>query len=127
MDKLVERMALGLLNWLSREEPHHPRPPNDQGCPPDLRKAIWEEVVSARKGQLFVPPTQDTLPKGLRLVIRSEIYRQLGLSLPDPEATLAPVPQRLLNMIRQTIRTYMQEPMPGTPPDGYSPPPVRPA
>jgi len=115
MDKLVERMTLGLLSWLSREEPHRPKPPKDQGCPPDLRRAIWEEVVCARKGQPFVVPPGDPLPKGMRLVIRTEIYRQLGLSLPDPEATLAPVPQRLLNVIRQTIRTYMQEPMTSEP------------
>jgi hypothetical protein len=127
MNRLVERMALGLLNWLSREQPHRPRPPKDQGCPPDLRQAIWEEVVCARKGQPFLTPAQDTLPKGMRLVIRTEIYRQLGLSLPDPEATLAPVPQRMLNIIRQTIQVYLQEPMPGNQPTDHSQPPVRPA
>ncbi|MBX3170432.1 MAG: hypothetical protein KF760_23705 [Candidatus Eremiobacteraeota bacterium] len=112
MDKLVERMALGLLGWLSPEPLHQPKPPKDQGCPPDLRQAIWEEVVCARKGKPFLTPAQDTLPRGMRLVIRSEIYRQLGLSLPDPEATLAPLPQRMLNIIRHTIGIYLQEPIP---------------
>lgn len=112
MDKLVERVALGVLGWLSREQPHQPRPPQDQGCPPDLRQAIWDEVVSARKGKPFLAPVPDTLPRGMRLVIRTEIYRQLGLTLPDPEATLAPVPQRMLNLIRHTIGIYMQEPIP---------------
>jgi hypothetical protein len=111
MDKLVERMALGLLNWMSREKPKRPRPPADQGCPPDLRQAIWDEVVSARQGKPLVAPVPDPLPKGMRLVIRTEIYRQLGLDLPDPEATLAPVPQRMLNIIRQTIGAYLQEPI----------------
>lgn len=112
MDKLVERMALGLLGWLSPEQTPRPRPPKDEGCPSDLREAIWEEVVSARQGKPFLPPVRDALPKGIRLVIRTEIYRQLGLTLPDPEATLAPVPQRMLNVIRHTIGIYMQEPMP---------------
>ena len=111
MDRLVERMALGLLNWMSREKPHRPKPPQDEGCPPDLRQAIWDEVVCARQGQPVLTPLPDPLPKGMRLVIRTEIYRQLGLSLPDPESTLAPVPQRLLNIIRQTIRVYLQEPL----------------
>lgn len=112
MDKLVERVALGVLNWLSREQPHQPKPPQDQACPPDLRQAIWEEVMRARQGKPFLSPAQDTLPKGMRLVIRAELFRQLGLSLPDPEGTLAPVPRRMLNLIRETIELYMQEPLP---------------
>lgn len=128
MNKLVECMALGLLSWLSREDSPRPRPPKDEDCPADLRKAIWDEVVCARRGLPSLAPTPDPLPKGMRLVIRTEIYRQLGLTLPDPEATLAPVPQRMLNLIRKTIRTYMQEPMPsGNLPGDHSPPPAQPA
>jgi hypothetical protein len=128
MNKLAQRMTRGLLSWLRREHSAHPKAPQDEDCPADLRKAIWEEIDCVRRGLPSIAPSPDPLPKGLRLIIRIEIYRQLGLTLPDPEATLAPVPQRMLNLIRKTIQTCLQEPVaPDSLPGGHNPPPTQPA